>query len=80
MWGRFTTPFSRIKTNEEELLRVQNCARFCFSTAEGEILLKHLIEMHDLDGQTGCLAQDEANYRAGQQDVVKYLLSLISED
>jgi hypothetical protein len=79
-WGRFTTPFSRVNIDDETAKKVVGSAKFCFGSAEGEIFLKHLIKEFDLDGQTGCLPRDEANYKSGQQDTVKYILSLISED
>ena len=79
-FGRFTTPFSSVRVKDEDILKVSGYCRRIFSTSEGEIVMKHLINEFELDGQTGCLSQDEANYRAGQQDVIKYILSLISED
>ena len=78
--ARFRAPYSKVSPNNEDLLRIQNCARYCFGTPEGEILLKHLINELDLDGQFGCLPHDESVYKYAQQDVIKYLLALISED
>jgi hypothetical protein len=79
-WNRFTAPFSRVNAKDEEIKKVIGSAKFCFGSKDGEIILKYLIKETNLDGQTGCLPADEANYMAGRQDIVKELLSLISED
>lgn len=55
-------------------------AKRCFGSPEGEFILKHFIEQTKLDKPIGCLPSDESNYLAGQQDILKELLALQSED
>ena len=42
-------------------------------------LMEHLIDYFGLDEPSGCLSEGESNYRNGTQDVVKYILGLLTD-
>lgn len=88
-WGRFCTPFSNLfpskpaeKTDAEWELeynkKLVGSAKRCFDSPEGEFILKHLIKEVGLDAQIGVQSPDDANYNNGQQDIVRYMLSLVN--
>lgn len=74
---RFRMPLSAFKRNDMDV--VVGAAKRCLNTAEGEILLKHLINEYKLDEPMGCLDDNESSYVNGTQDVVKYILSLTND-
>jgi hypothetical protein len=82
--GRFKMPFSSLRNerreDEEYAKRLVGSAVRVFGSAEGEFLMKHLIEEYGLDAQVGVKSLEEGNYIAGQQDVVRYILSLTATD
>ena len=77
--ARFRIPAGRFK-QERELDEVVGAAKRCLDNGDGEVLLAHLINEFELDDPTGCLPADEANWRNGTQFVVKYILSLVTDN
>ena len=54
--------------------------RQVFTSGSGEIILRHLLEVSELDIQKGCVSEREALYLDGKQDMVKYILSKITPE
>ena len=54
-------------------------AQRCLNNKEGELLIDHLVDFFGLDEPSGCMSSGEANYRNGTQDVVKYILGLVTD-
>jgi hypothetical protein len=80
--GRFSLRSSQVqnKQSEDYNEKLVGYAKRCFGNPEGQFVLKHFIEQTKLDKPVGCLSADEANYLAGQQDIIKELLALQGED
>ena len=68
----------KIPSDPPELKKVVSAAQRCLNNTEGEFFIDHLIEYFELDNLSGCLPIDESNYKNGTQDVIKYILSLIT--
>ena len=70
---------ARLSPDLVEIEKIRGCAQYCLNTPEGKLLLSHLIEVFELDYQTGFLTGDEAIYTNGKQDGLKYILALLEE-
>ena len=70
------------KESKEEIEegKLISCARYCFDSPEGRYLLSHLIDVCELDHQTGLVSGDESIYINGKQDMMKYILALLEEN
>jgi len=65
---------------EETLEQIKISAKASLGNMHGETLLIHLINFYELDKPSGCLPEGASNYRNGTQDVVKYLISLVTDE
>ena len=79
-WERFTNSLSFVRNKREQDYhkKLVGCAKACLMTAEGEFLVKHLIEEFGLDDSRSEENLEVANYRNGEQDAIKYILGLIA--
>ena len=73
---RFRKP---VPSDPPEFKKVAAAAHRCLNNSEGEFLMEHLIEFFGVDEPSGCLPSDESNYKNGTQDVVKYILGLLTD-
>ena len=83
--SRFDKPlayfFPSIKEKFDDLKHnqaVEGAFKRAFGTAEGETVLRHLISEYGLDAQIGNIQNEDVLYVSAQQDVVKYILSLVN--
>jgi hypothetical protein len=74
---RMKLPLSAFKRDDIDV--VVGAAKRCLNTAEGDILLKHLISEYELDAPTGCLEGNDLTYKTACQDVVKHIISLTND-
>jgi len=72
--ARMRKPLSYFKPDPMD--RVVGAAKRCLNTAEGEILLKHLVNQFHLDDMVGA---EKGDYITGQQDAIKYILGLTND-
>jgi len=71
--------FKKGRSAKADIEKVMGCARYCFNSPEGRILIEHLVEVFEVDDQVGYVSGDEAIYINGKQDGLKYILALLSE-
>ena len=76
---RFTCSRKAIEA-DVSLEQIKIDARQALGNVHGEALLIHLINFYELDVPSGALPEREANYRNATQDVVKYIISLATDE
>ena len=65
---------------EDDKLKLVAAFRRAFLTPEGEVIINDLRSMAMMDEPWGCaLSHEEFAYRAGLQDVSKYIEAMISD-
>lgn len=74
IFTRFKKPLHEFKP--DDMQKVIGAAKRCLNTADGDILLKHLINEFKLDAPVGCIDKNDIIYVSATHDVVKYILSL----
>lgn len=75
----FFVPHLRDKFNEtEHNQKVESAFKALFNSTQGEIVLRHLVKEYGMDAQIGNIPTDEVSYISAQQDVIKYILSIVN--
>lgn len=74
---RMGMPYSAFK--RENMDNVIGSFKRCLNTADGDVIMKHLINEYYVDEPTGILEPNELAYRTACQDVVKYIISLTND-
>ena len=77
---RFKSKPELVENSVELSERIDGIARSVLCNSSGEVLIKHLIKVSEIDAQVGCRSGDEAIYINGKQDMMKYILNLITPE
>jgi len=80
IWRSVNRRIGTVLNNDDVELDIEKHFRQVFTSGSGEIILRHLLEVSEIDIQKGCVSEREAVYLDGKQDMVKYILSKITPE